>query len=299
MKNLLLLLLFAITLTSCEKDDIGALYDDGLIKRIDNQGSNSHSIGEIVIKYDDLDRVYSINDTLFYYDEYDKVIYTRYNEHLDKDGYKSYKIIKKSYSWDAQNRLLAINVDSNYQLLTDMQGMLQVNSDKPYTEAYFYYSDNNTIPDSIGYNDDIGKDLLISKRLYHSNGNINKIEDIQNIGALDSDVGSSVIMKSIYLDYSDQDNYLYPLYRKLGFLPKSLGYVTSQKLLSTSEIVETIVLGNVSSSLQTKKTTVKNVFSSNKGPNGYPTLININSMIDFDNGMGYTNVGSSDTYIYY
>lgn len=299
MKNLLLLLLFAITLTSCEKDDIGTLYDDGLIKRIENLSKSNQPTSKIIIKYDDLDRVYSINDTLFYYDEYDKVIYARYNEHLDKDGYKSHKFIKKSYTWDSQKRLVSINVDSNYQLLTDPQGMLIVSNGTPYTEAYFYYSDNQTIPDSIGYNEGRDKDFLISKRLYHSNGDINKIEDIQTIGTVNSDVGSSVIIKSIFLDYSDQDNYLYPLYKKLGFLPKSLGYVTSQKLLSTSEMVETIVLGNVNNGAQTKKTTIKSTFSNNKGPNGYPTLININSMIDFDNGQGYTNTGSSEIYISY
>lgn len=299
MKNVLLLLLLAVTLYSCEKDENGNLYDSGLIKSIEFKTISNQPNKKITIKYDDLDRVYSINDTVFYYGANGKVAYSRYAENIDKDGYKIEKIIKKSFNWDGQNRLLEIHVDSMYQKNIDPTGIVVVTHKNPFTEALFYYTGNQTLPDSIAYSDGLSSTYLTYKRFYHSNGNINKIEETENVGPFDPNNGSSAILKSTFLDYNDQDNYLFPLYQKLGFLPKDLGYVTSRKLLSTSEIVETIVVEDLAVSLANKKTTVKNTYLSNRGPNGYPTLINITSMIDFDNGQGYSSVGNSEMYIHY
>lgn len=298
MKKILLLLLTAITLSSCEKEGAGVLYDDGLVKSIEFQGPPNKSNVKYVIKYDDLDRVYSINDTVFFYGPDDKVIYSRYSENIEHDGFSSEKIIRKSYSWDQQKRLLAIHVDSVYQKTVTPEGILSVSDSPSFTEAYFYYSGFQLLPDSIGYNLEDSKSNIIIKKLYHANGNINKIEDIQMVDNNIDSVNSSILIKSTFFDYNEQNNYLYPLYQKLGFLPKSLGYVASKKMVATSESVESVLLDNLSSQLDPKRTTVKNIFTSNRGKNGYPTLIQVNSIINFT-GDDYANAGSTSTYIHY
>lgn len=299
MKNALLLLFLLITLSSCEKDNDGIFYDSDLVKSIEKQGQGGQKGEKIIIKYDDLDRVYSINDTIFYYDSNDKVSHSRYVENEKKDGFEVQTIVKKSYTWDAQNRLKSIHVDSVYQKMINPEGGMLINSASPYVEAYFYYSGMQTLPDSIAFSDGDKDTYMTFKKLYHANGNISKIEDVQLEEGVLFNLRNSVFYKSTYLDYSDQDNYLYPLYNKLGFLPKGLGYVASRKMIITSEIVETIGLNGIGAVLDSKSVTLKNIYSSNKASNGYPTVINVNSMIDFDNGKGYSNVGSISTYVEY
>lgn len=299
MKYFLLLIVAVITLSSCEKEETATLYDNGLVKSIEIQAQSTNPSEKFTIKYDDLDRVYSINDTIFYYGLNDKVAYSRFSEVLHKDGHKSEKIVKKSYHWDAKNRLSYINVDSIYQMTASPGGIVSVNNSLPFTEAYFYYSGLQSLPDSIGYAIGAGGTNLIIKRFYHSYGNITKIDELQPVDAADEEQNNSNILKSTFLDYSDESNYLYPLYIKLGFLPKGLGYVTSQKIASTSETIETIIIPTEDGQRKVKRSTVKNTYSTNSGNNGFPSLITTNSMIDFDNGHGYSNAGSTSTYIYY
>lgn len=292
MKKILLLIFLAITLLSCEKDD-ELLLDSNLVKSIENQVQTGAQAKNIIVKYDDLDRVYSINDTVYYYNANNQVTHSKYIKLQNVDGLDLENVILKSYQWDKQNRLESIRVDSVYQKVVKTNKI--VKSDfLPFVEASFFYSEGNLLPDSIVYRDGLGDSDLKYKKLYHSNGNISKIEE-----GVVSEMNSLSVFKSVFMDYADQDNYLYPLYSKLGFLPKNLGYVASKKMLFTAEIVESIVLSSQNGLLNTKRTTIKNTYSSNKASNGYPTVINVNSMIDFDNGEGYSNAGTVSTYVQY
>lgn len=298
MKNVLLLFFLAITLSSCEKEE-GLFHESNLVTSIETEGQGGEIREKILIKYDDLDRVYSINDTVFYYGPNDKVSYSRYSESLKGEGYEIEKIIRKSYSWDDENRLKSIHVDSAYQKVIDSEGLMFIDLSSPYVEAYFYYSGMQTMPDSIAYGNGAKDSYFTFKKLYYLNGNISKIEDTQVDDGVLSSLSNSVFQKSTYLDYSEEDNYLYPLYNKLGFLPKGLGYVTSKKMIATSEIVEKTLLSSVGAVIDSRTITIKNTYSSNKSSNGYPTLINVNSMMDFENGDGYSSGGSVVTYIQY
>lgn len=297
MKNILLFLLAVLTLSSCEKDDAATLYDSGLLKSIKFEGESAKHNENIIVKYDDMDRVFSINDTLFYYGLNNKVTYSRYTENINKDGYNSAKIIRKSYQWDEQNRIQSITVDSIYQKIIGPTGAMTIADAAPYVEAYFYYSGVQSLPDSIGCSTGNSGTPFIFKRYYHSHGNFTKIEDMEAV-PLDG-LANSIILKSTFIDYSDEPNYLYPLYAKLGFLPKGLGYVSARNLPASSEIVETILVSTNDGQHGNKGSTVKKIYSSSTGTNGFPSRINTNTMIDFDNGTGYANTGSTATYIYY
>jgi len=298
MKKILFLLLTAVTLSSCEKEGTGALYDSGLVKSVEFQSSSNKTAAKYIVKYDDLDRVYSINDTVFHYGPDDKVLYSRYTEYTNENGANSEKIIRKSYNWDNQRRLVSISVDSAYMKTIASDGVVYINNFVPYTEAYFYYTGFQTLPDSISANIGEQDTNIVFKKIYHSNGNISKIEDIYPVSTNTEERSNSIMLRSTFFDYNDQNNYLFPLYQKIGFLPKGLGYVASRKMVATSESVESVLLDNLSGQLDSKRTTIKNIYTSNNGGNGYPTLIQINSMINFG-GDEYAKGGSSSTYIHY
>lgn len=220
----LLLLFFA-----CKKDKIDEKREGGLIKKIVSSETNGFNNFDYVFAYDVNGRIYSINDTVYNYGADGKIHSSRYEEINQRGEYKYEKDIQKSYKWDSKGRILEIKVEKWLEKIISPDGYME-NNPMPYIEAHFYYTDNNSLPDSIGYGKTNGK-LTTFKVFSHENGNILKEESISegyyvsNNQPIDK---RYVADRTVYSYEKEVNHHLYPLYVKMGFLPKGLGYVTSK-----------------------------------------------------------------------
>jgi hypothetical protein len=208
---------------ACKKDH-NPSYDNGFIKKIeDSRSSYSHDY-DFTFVYDNQGRIYSINDTIYNYSSNGKITRSTYNNKSDRSGYIYEKDIQKSYRWDTQGRILEIKVDKWFQKLTSPDGGEMKSDPIPYIEAHFYYTGNNSLPDSIGYGDFFDQSIKTFLVVQHENGNVTETEALSSTYLVDRYVHE----QNIYTYDKDVKNHLYPLYNQMGFLPKGLGYIASK-----------------------------------------------------------------------
>lgn len=220
------LLVFIIMLLGCE----GSIPDDLVlgeyVKKIRSSQTNLYQNLDFNIVYDDIGNVHSINDTIYTYGANGKISNSRFTFGQEMGGYKYEKDIQKSYKWDSQGRILEIVVDKSSQKSISPDGGTMKSNPTAYTEAYFSYTGNNNLPDSIS----LGKGLKAKKVFKHSKGNISQEEQIgEYINTAGGKIKSQsyITQRVEYLYDTSIRNHLYPLFTKMGVLPRGLGYITS------------------------------------------------------------------------
>lgn len=291
----LLLLFFA-----CKKDETGEGSEAGLINKITNSGTNMYNNSDFVFVYNSDGRIYSINDTVYNYGDDGRIHSSRYIEESNLGGYKYEKDIQKSYKWDDKGRVLEIKVEKWLEKSTSPDGSVMGNNPKPYIEAYFYYTDNTRLPDSIGYGE-TNAQLKTFKVFSHEKGNVLKEEDISE-GYYVSDeqpVIKRYVAGRIVYSYDEAVNHhIYPLYVKMGFLPKGLGYVASKHSPKASK-EEQFFIQNVpgNNSVLTKVMDKQLDYVYTLSPNGFPNTIRQDVTVDM--GHGPTKGSSVFLNIYY
>lgn len=205
-------------------------------------------------------------------------------------------VIKKSYKWDAQNRIYEIQVDSNYQKLTSPDGGIMESNPKPFIEARFYYTGINVLPDSIAEIADSSP--FVFQRFYHQDDNISRVESMAN-AYITLDVFLRYVRQTVDYQYNSTKNHLYPLFKKLGFLPKSLGYIVSKNNPTNSVTMSFMVENFPPATPPIIKTlhVLKSKFSYSYTSAGFPSFIRSESEIDVGNG--FAQASPYSLYVYY
>lgn len=279
-------LVLLVALLGCEGNIPDDLVLEGYVKQIRNSQTNIYQNLDFNIVYDDDDRVYAINDTVYTYGSNNKVSSSRFTFSKETAGYKYEKDIQKSYKWDVKKRILEIYVERYLEKVISPDGGVLESNPSGYTEAYFSYTGDNNLPDSIS----LGQGLKAIKVFKHSKGNISQEEQI---GEYINTVGGNIKLQTYiaqrveYLYDTSIKNHLYPLFTKMGVLPKGLGYVSS--LSAPKSILSTNFLYLNSSPGVGGAVTPMGSFSENFSysiaKNGYPNRIVKNIGFNKDNNV--------------
>lgn len=271
---------FSILLIGCK----GSILDDAVIsedvKYIRNSQMNAYNNQDFTIIYDDKGNVHAINDTVYTYGNNGKISSSRYSSMEETNGYKHEKDIRKSYQWDAQGRILEIYVEKQLQKIIAPDGGFLENNPVGYTEAYFSYTGNNILPDSIS----LGKGLKAIKIFQYRNGNLSKEEQMEEYISVigdDTKVQNYIAMREMYLYDEVVKNYLYPLFTKMGVLPKGLGYFASKHAPyfyeTTTYYFHTAFPGHAGELKESYNSKANVAYTI--GTNGYPTQVKYNIVL--------------------
>jgi hypothetical protein len=294
MKRLSFLLLLVLFL-SCEKDEMDESAKNGFVKIIESSETSFFNNDRLVFVYDKSGRLISLNDTLYFYGDGDRVVGSRYYNEKNSNGYRQEVVIKKSYKWDAQNRIYEIQVDSNYQKLTSPEGGIMESNPKPFIEAHFYYTGTNALPDSIAEIADSSP--FVFQRFYHQDDNISRVESMANV-YIKLGVSLRYASQTVDYQYNNTKNHLYPLFKKLGFLPKGFGYIVSKNNPTTSVTMSFAVENSLPTPPNIKTIHVlRSKFDYSYTSAGFPSFIKTEREIDFGNGFGQASPYS--LYVYY
>jgi len=270
-KNCYLFLL--VLFFACKKDNEDIGYKSGLVKMIASNRTNLYRNDNFIFTYDTEGRVQSINDTVYTYGADGKIGRSQFTKDKNTNGYVYKEDIQKSYTWDVQGRISEIRVDKWLQRSTSPDGGVMENNPSPYIEAHFYYTSNNKLPDSIGYGSSLEAQLETYRIFYHADGNITKEEDISAISyyGVDNPFLRYVSSRTEYTYTDNVKSHLYPLYSKMGFLPRGLGYVASKNGPITS-ITQRVYFVHQNPAYPAWSKSISN-YSYQFASNGYPSTI--------------------------
>jgi hypothetical protein len=289
-------LVLLVTLLGCEGNIPDDLVLGGYIKQIRNSQTNTYQNLDFNIVYDDDNRVYAINDTVYTYGSNNKVSSSRFTFSQETAGYKYEKDIQKSYKWDVKGRILEIYVERYIEKAISPDGGFLESNPSGYTEAYFSYTGDNSLPDSIS----LGKGLKAIKVFKHSKGNISQEEQMgEYINFSTSKIKSYTTQRLEYIYDPSIKNHLYPLFTKMGVLPRGLGYITSvnsPKSLLTSDYVYMDNPNGGDGSITQLITYSENIIY-NIAQNGYPNRIVKN--IEFNKDNNVISTGKQVINLYY
>lgn len=280
------LLVFIIILMGCEGNIPDNYIMSQYVKKIRNSQTNLYQNLDFNIVYDDIGNIHSINDTIYTYGANGKISNSRFTFGQEMGGYKYEKDIQKSYKWDSQGRILQIVVEKSLQKSISPDGGTIESNPTAYTEAYFSYTDNNNLPDSIS----LGKGLKAIKVFKHSEGNIS--QELQ-IGEYLNTTGGNIKLHSYttqrvdYLYDTSMKNFLFPLFTKMGILPKGLGYITSLNLPKSTSNSNYVYVHNLSGDNGSilSPITYSDNYTYRISNNGYPNSIVLNRVLNLDGNM--------------
>jgi hypothetical protein len=293
MKNILYLFLLTLIATSCKK----SVPEKSEIQISSIESKGGLGISSYAFKYDNKNRMISLNDTLYFYGSNGKIAWSRFYKENMVNGYKFSDLVRKSYRWDEKLRIKEIHLDSLYQLITGPTGGTFSNEILDIAEAKFFYKGLNNQPDSI-------EDQFLSNkkpgRVTHFTydlGNILKKEIRQNQNVFEHSPASKVIQLVDY-SYTNLPNYLFDLYNKIGFLPARFGYVASKNAIqqesTKSYFYDKPIVGPESVIQQI----VENKYSYTLGINNRISIVNGAGRVD--GGLGFGSWAPMlSTYIYY
>ena len=282
-----------IVLFGCKDVSDNDLSKNGLLSSVHHSQTNILQNLDYAIVYDAEGNVHSINDTVYIYGSNGKISSSRFSYNEDKaDGYSYEKEILKSYKWDAHNRIVEIKVDKSLQLSTSPEGGVLESNPSPYVEAYFYYTASNHLPDSIG-NEEFNNKIVTNKIFVHNGANILKEETVSEYYHYSNAnmVAKRYISQNKEFQYGNSKNYLYPLFVKMGVLPRGLGYIISKDAPSYYESSQYFYESGFNGGEMKEVYREQVEILYNITSNGYPSRVN--------NNVKFNQKGMTGTYSYY
>lgn len=297
MKKLFFVIPFILFFGCKDANDVD-LSNKAMLKSISHSQSNMYKNLDYDIVYDAKGNVHSINDTVYSYGNNGKLSSSHFSYKEERYGYKYEKEIIKSYKWDNYSRIEEIKVDKSLERSTSPEGGILENNPSPYVEAVFYYTSNNLLPDSIGH-EEFNEEIVTSKIFVINGDNILKEEIVSDYYNYSN---SNIIAKRYTTQkkefkYGNTKNYLYPLFLKMGVLPRGLGYIVSKDAPSYYESSQYFYERDVSGGGVIKEVNREQAeISYNIGSYGYPSRVNNNIKV---NQMGLTGSYSYFLNLYY
>jgi YD repeat-containing protein len=182
----------------------------------------------------------SVNDRIFYYDNHQKVAYSRIHRVQSISGGSVQEYIERlNFNWDAQGRLLNIIADSIYHhFYNTAEGKVLTTAkslQKGAEIARYNYNGNAPLPTSITYLNNYELWGLPDERStvnfeYQGNNVLRTHTNTMLITPIPSSgvpsMASGIVIHAHYL-YSNKNHHLYGAYLQLGFHPYSFNAVVS------------------------------------------------------------------------
>jgi hypothetical protein len=244
MKESHYLLLACGLLSSCKSDDITDISSDRIssIERISTVGYGVPPLIERhAFVYDERGLLKKVDERVFYYGVNDKAEYSRVFLTSFQPNGNSVYVERLSYRWDAQGRLIDINLDSLYKKTPAIPGGISTDGPESLIRnivlASYKYNGTDRKPSAIFY-----------RPITHSGSNIIIIGDEEKVeytyegGNVSSSVrtgkinssGHPVRMTTVNT-YLPNKHHFAEIYDKLGFHPYNFAEVVPQNCVNTSE----------------------------------------------------------------